>query len=302
MEDLKTDWIPDPVGGVGVRPDPMEGIGRDFSPLLSVEIASGPKVVAIAPLEFRAWATVAVSGALTDREATLPKNVFGYRDATTPYRDEWARLRCARTRLSQEFAYVQHADIQAFFATISPDACADILPPMVLQVMERSQAEFGTASCPGIDGQGAWPTSSWERHTYLPLLRYCDGRTTTGLGQLRAALDAGVAGLRRALEKRGLWLDVAKHPNAPAKPRPFPVWEGLGPAAALALLSGASGSADVPLVKYLLRWLTSTADDCAVHLIPEIVARHRVITPRAAMYLASCLPTEVAREALRLRH
>src|SRR5699024_8585475 len=89
-EDIKTDWIPDALGGAFLNTNsPPE----EAAETVAVPTASGLKVVPLPSVEMRAWAASQCDPFLSSQERSLDGRVFGYRDAITPYRESHAEFR-----------------------------------------------------------------------------------------------------------------------------------------------------------------------------------------------------------------
>src|SRR4051812_42790385 len=114
VEDLKTDWVPDALGGYGTTTNDGDGPGDR----MVVATSRGPREVALAPLSFRVHASKSVELCLMTEERRLSSSVFGYRDLSTPYRDEWRRAQERRATLSAVAPEV-YTDIRGFFSEVS---------------------------------------------------------------------------------------------------------------------------------------------------------------------------------------
>ena len=291
-EDLLTDWIPDALGGFGLD---MRALSSDPPPpdhpaqRLQVHTQRGTRMVPLASLEFRAWAHRTVDDVAGEYESRLHTSVCGYRDADTPYREEWRRLAGALSE--RHDGHWIRVDIRNFFDSVdeSCPALADTLPAQARGVMSTTRRRYGTGLLPG---------HRWSRRLANLALAPVDAAVTRPFVRWQddywLHADSAGAGAHsvEVLAKAAAELHLSIHPHDGVGGDPsaevFPDVAALTSAERAAVSAQAVADGRPPLLKYLLRRLAVAGDPSLLRWLPSVVTTNPVLAPRAAMYLDAC--------------
>jgi hypothetical protein len=299
-EDLLTDWIPDPVGAWGLeQPGPPR---EEFGGRLEIETRAGRRAVPVPSLECRAWALAETDKALGQLEGNLGQSVYGYRDALTPYRDEWARLAADQARHWKASSFCLRLDVNRFFESVDVALVSSALPDDVVTVVSASQNFFEQALIPG---------HRWSRRVANVLLRSLDGCVLDGArGRIQRWQDdywifadsetearQWAQKLHESLSSAGLVVTSSKFGRVLGGPL---VEEGdLTLEAAYQLADEALRNTDLSPLKYLMRWFSERSIAEPLPRFGEAASRSPVLTPRLAAWIANCRATPEAEQALK---
>lgn len=297
IEDLKTDWIPDALGGFGADAD-RTGTSSD----VLISTAGGDRLVPVTTLAFRFSASLTTHACLAELEASMPRNVCGYRDLTTPYRQEWRR---AQTLADELFGTHQilHADIKNFFECIDGEHVARALglPPALTRVLRQSQATHSVALISG---------HRWSRRLANVILRHVDRALTVEYVRWQDDYsidmkDEDQAGtqlnrLTSAASELGLSVNAKKtFRSLHVKRGEFPDPALASPDERLRMFRTASHSTNTTAaLKRVLRGYAETGDPTILGDMPELLRQKPFLAPRIAYYVASCFPKAEAVDAL----
>jgi hypothetical protein len=292
-EDLKTEWVPDALGGASVRPTPPTMPAER----LRVATSGGYREVVTVGVEVRAWASYLCEQPLASAEHLLDRRVHGYRDGITSYRDEFARFLSARQHLTREGGWIAHVDVRNLFASLDEERA--VLPEELKELLRMCRHSFGT---PLLTGH------RWSRRVANLALKPVD-EALTGLDWIRwqddywisieepEALDGLSELIERNLAEFGLEVNRNKLAASPsAEVGAHGRWAKSRESSSPGLLDILQGN-DVARIKYTLRRLTEASDPQAVGEAARLVYDFPVLAPRVAAYLdavVSCAETDLA--------
>lgn len=286
-EDLLTAWVPEAFHWLGIelfaRRQPQQVADGE----IEVWTSTGRRSVALTTPEFQEWANRQVNASVHTYEARLSPQVFGYKDALTPYRSAWRELTSRITAERKAGKVIARVDVSSFFRSVSAELCAKTLPPDALGVTRLANDHLGVLLIPG---------SRWSRRLANLVLSEADARLGDGfvrwqddywlIGMTQSGVCASESVLRASLEDIGLELNSSKSFDHSSEST-FPPFNELTEDRALVELA-CSAESGGPLSKYLLRWFTERSNDRALRLVPDLLAAHPVLAPRAAEYVAAC--------------
>lgn len=280
-EDLRTDWIPDALGGAFLStctpPD-------EAAETVAVPTASGLKVVPLPTVEMRAWAAEYCDPFMSSQEGLLDVRVFGYRDAITPYRKSHALFRQELAELAAGDYYVAHVDVEDFYRSVTPDRLD--FPSQVRIVLRHAENHYGT---PLLSGH------RWSRRLANLVLR--PGDEALGdqnfirwqddywiAGADLASLERSLQVLESALSRLNLRLNTVKtEVSAPGSAKKPDLWERRTTQDHVEQLRQGTS---VPSMKNALRHLLTEDIREVDYLLPGLVASNPHLAPRAAYYVA----------------
>jgi hypothetical protein len=283
-EDLKTEWVPDAVGGACIDPHSREPDGPPQQ--IDVAMASGTRRVPLAPIAVRVRGHLAAQRHLPAIERALAPGVHGYRDADTPYRVEWARMRALldTNAASRGGGWILRADVKSFFSEAS-----------AIAVESAAGAGMG-AFCRDVErahGQALLPGHRWARRTAnvllgtvdhavgAPFVRWQDDYTVfvADACQAREVLERIDAGLARV----GLRRNAQKTRAGPA----HDLMRAVRPGAGRPVWRAAKESGDVASLKRLLREAAEGGTAMSVDGLAETGEQFPTLVPRICWLLAT---------------
>jgi hypothetical protein len=286
-EDLTTDWLPDAVAGAGAAGNgPIKPVGR-----MDVAAAGGSRTVVLAPMPLRVRGHQVAERCLPDREAALSPGVFGYRDAGSAYRGDWAKFRAAAARPASARAVEVRFDVRQFFATV-PAGVLDAFGTEAGHFARSVETEYGQCLLPGHRWARRFANAvldGVDRSISAPFVRWQDDYRVFVHDRDEAASVLAVVAER--LDEMGLALNADKtrigHAQAPAPDNASPRAPGW---------KAAVTTRDVPRLKFLLRLAAEVGDGRAGgpddEQVPTpglacLVAQEPVLAPRAVWALVS---------------
>lgn len=281
-EDLLTDWIPDAVGGLGVDWRVAPPPGPECHRSLRVATLEGWREVPQASMEFRAWAQAHIADSIVAAELMLNPQVFGYRDALTPYRTEWQRLQARRGNLERTHPVAVHIDVEKFFASVQIERLESVVPPQAAEVMRFADGNYGSPLLPG---------HRWARRVANLVLSPVDSAIPTPFVRWQddywiyaRSVDEARVAEEVALESlQGLGLR-ARRKTDPSD-RVSALHESV--LGGRALLEDARSTSHARALKLALRLMHEERDAHALPYLAGLANEQPVLVPRIAMYLGS---------------
>lgn len=301
-EDLKTQWIPDAIGGADVmrviRRGQSEALEFDATwrvEELEVATRKGIRKVRDVDTVTRAHLHCTVEDSIRDAERSLSKQVFGYRDATTDYSLDWTRFLSALNELAGRNQFVVEADIKSCFESISLNAirAGRWAPPSLLTLLSRVHATTGQVLIPG---------HRWSRRVANIVLGhidktirapFCRWQDDYKIGcRSRQEADQVLGELASAAASLDLRLNTTKTRIVPAEERrasfrleePDPSVDHL-----LNIYSNGLEERNLSGLKYSLVRLVGNAQPAVLHTLEDAVRELPSLAPRAAVYLDSVI-------------
>lgn len=299
LEDMKTDWVPDVLGGFGAAQDQL---GEDLETII-VATSTGPRSVTLAPLSFRVDITGLTDEALRLVEANLPQHVCGYRDLLTPYRAEWLRAQQLSDVMSRGKLTLR-VDVEKFFSSVSADTIARRaqLPGELVQAMTICEEVFGTPLLPGhrwarrIANAVLAPV---DRSISAPFVRWQDDYQIflDSPGQSKGVL-AEVAAAAREIGLELNWNKSGLAPRTLATHFPDPAQMTTQERLKAFQAASEDPVGNRPWIKRMLRAYAEVQDAAAVEVAAGLLEADPCLAPRVASYLAACLMDTKATDAV----
>lgn len=307
IEDETTSWVPDAIGlsdllgrGGDLVAEPLPALEAAW---LDVPTAQGRRRVPLIETAARAWLHVAAERWLAGLEGQLAPGVFGYRDATTPYSDDYVRFMVVARRLAAEAPCAVRVDVEGFFASVRPETISQLpgIPPRLASAVAQIADRTGQALLPGhrwarrianlvlmhVDGAVSSPFVRWQDDYWIfpasssaaaDVLAVVEGALAE-IGLRPSAVKTAVVTQRDAVHR--LDLPVAGPPD----------WAGVYP--------GNGAAVDLRRVKHTLRRLAERCDTAALGDVVALDREWPTLAPRIAMYVDALAALPEAAEAAR---
>lgn len=154
-EDLKTQWIPDAVGGWGTteilagqtRPSSYE----KWAEQLIVPYGQGTRSVPVISTEWQAELHALVDRRLVPLERELCPEVYGYRGPASPYREDYRNFRDSLKRFGTKYALVLKTDVAGMFESATSDRLHSfgVIPKDLTLALREVEHVAGLALLPG---------------------------------------------------------------------------------------------------------------------------------------------------------
>lgn len=299
--DLRTEWIPDAVGGRGLGPwvDGVDAPALEdcLEGWLDAPYGLGLRPVPVVGVTWRASLHGAVDRLIGPAENQVAPEVFGYRDAGSSYRDDYRRLRHRLAEAVAMHPFAARVDIARLFESVTLDHCAatGVLDSLTLERLETLKSKTGMVLIPG---------HRWSRRIANLVLHRIDNAImgtyfrwqddyflfANSEPQLREQVDR----IRQAARQCGFSINESKleieNSAALLSDRIADFPQDIR-TITVQIHEASDIPSDLPFIKYGLRLLTEHRDPAAVGMLTKWMDAP-ILLPRIAHYLSTLPPSD----------